>query len=88
MFLTCFMFGTFPAALSAIPSKTVPGHSTGKAIGMIVVAGEIAGGVVMPVVAGISADHYGITVPFWIAAGSALMAAGLAFSLIETRKVT
>ncbi len=52
MFGACFMFGAFPLVLAAIPSETVPGHSVGKTIGLLVAAGEIFGGVLIPFACG------------------------------------
>jgi MFS family permease len=86
MFITYFFFGTVPIVLSAIPSETVPVHSTGKAIGMIAGAGEIAGGVIAPVVAGILADKYGMNMPFYMASAAGVIALIASFSFIETKK--
>jgi MFS family permease len=60
-------------------------HSTGKAIGMLGGAGEIVGGMIAPLVAGILADKYGISIPFFMAGFAALLAGILSFMLIETR---
>jgi predicted MFS family arabinose efflux permease len=86
MFIGYFMFGAFPIVLGTIPSETVPMHSTGKAIGLIVAAGEIFGGVIMPFVGGILADKFGLQAPFYVAAIAAVLALVVSFSLIETRK--
>jgi MFS family permease len=85
MFITYFLFGTVPVVLSAIPSETVPVHSTGKAIGLLAGAGEIAGGVIAPVVAGILADKYGLEMPFYIASAAAVVALFASFYFIETK---
>ena len=85
MFIAYFFFGTFPVVLSAIPSEIIPMHSTGKAIGMLGGAGEIVGGMIAPLVAGILADKYGISIPFFMAGFAALLAGILSFMLIETR---
>lgn len=85
MFLTYFMFGTFPIVFAAIPYQTVPKHSVGKAIGLIVGSGEIVGGVLAPFVGGIAADNFGLAAPFWIATGAAVLALVFTFSLIEPK---
>lgn len=86
MFITYFMFGTFPIVLAAIPSETVPKHSVGKAIGLLVAAGEIVGGVIMPSVDGILADKFGLTAPFYVSLVAAVLALLLSFMLTETRQ--
>lgn len=88
MFLTYFMFGVFPVVLSAIPSETVPAHSTGKAIGIVAGVGEIAGGVIAPVVAGVLADKYGMQMPFLLASAAAVVALIASFSFVEMKKQT
>ena len=88
MFIGYFFFGAMPIVFAAIPSETIPMHSTGKAIGMIVGAGEIVGGVIMPIVAGVFADKFGMTVPFILASTAAVIAVILSFSLIESRKTS
>ena len=85
MFLTYFLFGTFPIILGAIPFQTVPKHSVGKAIGLIAGSYEIAGGVIAPFVGGILADKFGLTMPFWVATGAAILAFIISFSLIEPK---
>ena len=87
MFITYFMFGTFPLVLGAIAYETVPGHSVAKAIGLVAAAGEIVGGVIMPFVGGILADKFGLQAPFYIAIIAAVLALIFSFSLIETRKI-
>ena len=86
MFATYFFFGAFPIVLSAIPSETIPDHSTGKAIGIMNGAGELIGGVLAPVVAGILADQYGMSMPFFMSAGAAAVAMFASFSFVETKK--
>jgi sugar phosphate permease len=86
MFLSYFMFGTFPIVFAAIPYQTVPKHSVGKAIGLIVGSGEIFGGVIAPFVGGIAADKYGLAAPFLISTGAAILALFFTFSLIEPKK--
>lgn len=88
MFIGYFFFGAMPIVFAAIPSETIPMHSTGKAIGMIVGAGEIVGGVLMPVIAGVLADKFGMSMPFILAAVAAVVSVVLSFSLIESRKTS
>ena len=86
MFIGYFMFGAFPIVLGTIPAETVPMHSTGKAIGLLVAAGELFGGVLMPFVCGILADKFGLNAPFYVSTIAAGLALIVSFSLIETHK--
>lgn len=86
MFISYFMFGTFPIVLGTIPAETVPMHSTGKAIGLLVAAGELFGGVLMPFVCGVLADSYGLNAPFYVSVVTAVLALIVSFSLVETKK--
>lgn len=86
MFIGYFMFGAFPIVLGTIPAETVPMHSTGKAIGLLVAAGELFGGVLIPFVCGILADKFGLNAPFYVSAIAAVLALVVSFSLIETHK--
>ncbi len=86
MFVGYFMFGAFPIVLGTVPSETVPMHSVGKAIGLIVAAGEIFGGVIIPFVCGVLADKFGLEMPFYVSTIAAFLAFIVSFSLIETRK--
>jgi MFS family permease len=86
MFIGYFMFGTFPLVLGAIPSATVPLHSTGKAIGLVAGAGELFGGVLMPFVCGVLADKFGLEMPFYVSTVAAVLALILSFSLVEPKK--
>jgi MFS family permease len=87
MFLTNFMFGTFPIIFASIPSKSVPRHSIGKAIGLVVGSGELVGGVMTPFIAGILADKFGLQAPFWLASGIALTAFFASFYLMRTKEI-
>lgn len=86
MFGAYFMFGALPLVSAAIPSETVPGHSVGKAIGLLVAAGEIFGGVIIPFVGGILADIFGLAAPFYVSLVAAILALVVSFSLTETLK--
>jgi MFS family permease len=86
MFITYSIFGTVPVVFSAIPSETLPINSTGKGIGFIAGAGEFVGGVIAPVIAGILADKYGMTMPFYVATVAAVIAFLASFSFTETKK--
>jgi predicted MFS family arabinose efflux permease len=85
MFIAYFMFGTFPIVLSVIPYQTVPKHSVGKTIGLIAGSGELVGGMLAPFLGGVAADKYGLSAPFWIAFGAAVLALIFTFFLEEPK---
>lgn len=76
--------GCFTIFMSTIPAETVPAAYMSTAIGMIMGVGEIAGGFVAPTAAGYAADLYGLEMPFWIAAGGAVIACLMSLFLTET----
>jgi fucose permease len=88
MFIGYFMFGAFPIVFGTVAAETVPMHSVGKAIGLIVGAGELFGGVLMPFVCGVLADKFGAEMPFYVSTIAAFLALIVSFSLIETKKAT
>lgn len=89
LMLTYTGLGCFTIFMSTIPAETVPPRYMATAIGMIMGLGEVVGGFFAPIIAGYAADSYGLTAPFWIAAGGAVIALALSFFLVETapRKV-
>lgn len=79
--------GCFPIVLATIPSETVPRQYLAQTLGLVMGIGELVGGFAAPAIAGWSADKFGLQAPFLIAAGSSLIAAVIAFLLIETAPV-
>lgn len=69
-----FGFGIAPLFLAIIPSESVPSTMVGSAVGIPTCAGELLGGVIMPVVAGGLADKFGLQYP--------MMMVGIAFAAI------
>ena len=76
--------GCFPVVLATIPSETVPRQYIAQTLGLVIGIGELVGGFVAPVVAGWSADQFGLQAPFLIAAGAAVSGGLIAFLLAET----
>jgi MFS family permease len=70
--------------LVVIPTESVPPEFHATAIGLSTLVGEIFGGVLMPVIAGALADHYGLVVSLWIAAAGAILVFFAALFLRET----
>ena len=84
LFLTYFGYGCFPLFLATIPAETVGIAHAGRAIGLVIGVGEVAGGFLAPVIEGYAADRYGAQAPFLIASAAAALAALLSFALKET----
>jgi MFS family permease len=84
IFFTYAGAGCLPLVMATIPSETIPARYVATALGLIMGAGEIVGGVLSPVLAGMAADRFGATAPFWISAGGAMLATVLALFLVET----
>ena len=84
IFFTYAGAGCLPLVMATIPSETIPARYVATALGLIMGAGEIVGGVLSPVLAGVAADRLGATAPFWISAGGAALATVLALFLVET----
>jgi MFS family permease len=84
LFVTYFGYGCFPLFLATIPAETVGIAHAGRAIGLVIGVGEVAGGFIAPTIEGYAADHFGAQAPFLIASAAAVVAALLSFALKET----
>ncbi len=84
LFVTYFGYGCFPLFLATIPAETVGIAHAGRAIGLVIGVGEVAGGFLAPMVEGYAADRFGAQAPFLIASAAAVVAALLSFALKET----
>ena len=76
--------GSLPLFMAVVPSETLNFRSTAAAMGLVVGAGEVFGGVIAPLAAGRIADSFGLNWPFIIAAVMALAAALVSMALVET----
>jgi len=76
--------GVFPLFMAAVPSESVDPQHQAAALGLCMGSGEILGGVLAPSIAGVAADHMGLTAPLWIMLGLAFLAGLLALGLRET----
>jgi predicted MFS family arabinose efflux permease len=81
--------GAFPLFMGVVPGETVPRALAASAMGLVVMVGELVGGVAMPWVAGRAADETSLAAPMIIAAACALLGGVTALFLKETapRKV-
>lgn len=76
--------GCIPISMATVPSETVPRKFVATALGLIMGVAEIVGGVIAVVLAGMASDRFGPQMPYYVATGSALLAAVLSLFLIET----
>ena len=77
MFVSWMGLGTFPLFMGVIPTETVGRAQAATAMGLVVMIGELTGGVFGPPVAGRLADQYGLDVALYIQ-GALAIGAGLA----------
>lgn len=84
IFLGWLASGTLPLFMATIPAESIDTRLLASAMAIVMGAGEIVGGAVMPVVAGLWADSHGLISIIWIQAGCAGVAALLGLFLIET----
>jgi predicted MFS family arabinose efflux permease len=81
--------GAFPLFMGVVPGETVPRALAASSMGLVVMVGELVGGVAMPWVAGRTADETSLAAPMVIAAACAACGGITAVFLKETapRKV-
>lgn len=73
-----------PLMMAIIPSESVPRPLIATAIGLIIMGGEIIGGVLVPTIAGIMADKFGLAAPVWISLSGAVLVFVFSFALKES----
>lgn len=76
--------GCFSIFMATVPSETIPPSHVASALGFIMGIGEVVGGVLGPLLAGIGADRLGPATPMWIAAVTVFAAGVLGLFLDET----
>jgi MFS family permease len=76
--------GCFSLFMATIPGETVSHGALATALGLVMGVGEISGGAIAPVIAGIASDAWGLQAAMYIAAAGAAIAALLSFGLHET----
>ncbi|MEU7042052.1 MFS transporter [Streptomyces varsoviensis] len=82
--LTYTGLGCFTLIMATIPAETVPRGSLATALGLVMGAGELAGGFLAPVIAGRASDAWGPQTAMFISAGGAVAVVLLSFGLRET----
>lgn len=76
--------GCFSLFLATIPGETVSHGALATALGIVMGVGEISGGAIAPVIAGIASDAWGLQAAMYIAAGGAAIVVLLSLGLHET----
>jgi MFS family permease len=76
--------GAFPLFMGVVPGETVPRALAASSMGLVVMVGELVGGVAMPWVAGRAADETSLAAPMIIAAICALCGGIASLFLKET----
>jgi MFS family permease len=86
-FLTSVGQACFPLFMVIIPGESMPSGLVATAISVTQLIGEIVGGCIAPVLAGIGADAWGLEAPLYIAFVGAIISAVISIGLIETAPV-
>lgn len=76
--------GTFPMFMATVPTESVTPAQAATAIGIVMGAGEILGGVLAPSIAGSLSDAYGLSAPLWFMIGLSIAGGITGFFLKET----
>jgi MFS family permease len=84
MFASWMGLGTFPLFMGVIPGETIGRAQAATAMGLVVMIGELTGGVFGPPIAGRLADSLGLEVTMYIQGGMALMGGLIALFIRET----
>ena len=84
MFLSWMGLGTFPLFMGVIPTETVGRARAATAMGLVVMIGELTGGVFGPPLAGRLADQFGLEVALYIQGALAIGAGLAALFVVET----
>jgi MFS family permease len=84
MFISTLGVGMFPLYMGVVPGETLKGRNIAAAMGIVVMIGELAGGVVAPVVTGWLADLSSLDAPLLVAAGMSFIGGFICLFLKET----
>jgi MFS family permease len=84
MFVSWMGLGTFPLFMGVIPTETVGRARAATAMGLVVMVGELTGGVFGPPIAGRLADSFGLDVALYIQGALAFGAGLAALFVVET----
>jgi predicted MFS family arabinose efflux permease len=84
MFISWMGLGTFPLFMGVIPTETVGRARAATAMGLVVMIGELTGGVFGPPLAGRLADQFGLDVALYMQGALAIGAGLAALFVVET----
>lgn len=84
MFLSTLGVGMFPLYMGVVPGESLKSNNIAAAMGVVVMIGELAGGVVAPVVTGWMADLSTLDTPLLVAAGMSFVGGFICLFLKET----
>ena len=76
--------GAFVLVMATIPAESIPPRYIASVVGLTQGVGEIVGGMLAPLLAGLLADHYNLAAPLVLMTVCALSASLLACFLMET----
>jgi len=69
-----------------VPTESVPAEFRATSIGLVTSIGEIAGATTAPLLAGVLAEKYGLSLTMWLAAAGSAIVFVIAIFLRETAK--
>jgi MFS family permease len=84
LFIGWMGLGTFPLFMGVIPGETIGRAQAATAMGLVVMTGELTGGVFGPPIAGALNDSYGPEFALYIQGGLAILAGLTALFVVET----
>jgi MFS family permease len=84
MFVSWMGLGTFPLFMGVIPGETIGRAQAATAMGLVVMIGELTGGVFGPPIAGRLADSLGLEITLYIQGAMAIGAGLIAMFIVET----
>ena len=87
IFIFAIGLGTQSMFMYIIPAESVNKVFAASAISIVILTGEIIGGTLGPVLAGMLADKYSLYAPLWLTSASAVIIFLLSFALKETAPV-
>jgi MFS family permease len=79
-----FGVGTFPLYLGTLPTECVPSECAGTAVSIPTGVGEFLGAAVMPALAGVLADKFGLLAPIWMTVIAGVLIAIVSLFYVET----
>jgi MFS family permease len=79
-----FTAGTYPLYLGTLLTECVPNEFAGTAVSIPTGVGEILGAAVMPAIAGVLADRFGLYAPMWMATVAGVAISCVSLFYVET----